>query len=444
MSEQGFGLPMELQSEVENLQRRRQLAQAMLMQAMQPRQQQMVGPVAVRQSPLVGILQGLGGAMGGYFDAQAARQGRELQQKAFQEGTAELGDIQKLPTVQERIGRAMVSRFPGIRGMGAQWQKDFNENRRAGAKTLGDVGMPGEALTMLDLDPGMVPPPKQPVLGQTPQGQTTVTNYSRAGVPTMNVVGGGININLPGKEKEMALERESKELTTRQEQARTAMADLAQTQRLVQLYERGLRTGGGEETFQAARQFFSAFGLDFPTGPLSSEAKTVFSERVANRIKEFGVTPTDADRKFVEQMVGTLNTSPEAVANLMAWTTAKALKGLQDFQDFVSVKRGAAGDNRAIYDTADVGIRMPPALFGPSNFQASVLQSLQQGGGDVTRFNDPVTNRPMEANTQFDIRGSAIPARKPATPSAQKPPNMPQRDWDRLQELEKRYRTGGR
>jgi hypothetical protein len=292
-------------------------------------------------------------------------------------------------------------------------------------------------------DAPRIPAPQAPRLGVGPNGTTTVTNYNRAGVPNMSLVGSGATttIQLPGREAEMALARESKELTDRQEQAKTALGDLGQAQRLVQLYERGLQTGGGEEVFQAGRQFFTALGLEFPKGPLSSEAQTVFAERVANRIKEFGVTPTDSDRTYVKQMVGSLNTDPTAMGNLMAFTSAKALKGLQDFQDFVRIKReNTRGDSR-MYDTADVGVRMPTELFGTPQFQMSIVQALKQGGGDITRLNDPVSRKPFDAGTVFDLGGGAIPQRTGpgAKPAPVKPADMSDAQWKRLQELEKKY-----
>ena len=52
---QGFGLPLEYQSELEALQRRRQLAQMLAQQSMAQQGTQMAGPIAIQQGPLANI-----------------------------------------------------------------------------------------------------------------------------------------------------------------------------------------------------------------------------------------------------------------------------------------------------------------------------------------------------------------------------------------------------
>lgn len=446
-TETGFGLPVDMQSEADRIRQRQQIAQMLMQAAMQQQGTQMLGPVAVRQSPFAGLARAAAGAWGGYQAGKTPEELRAVQMRAFTEGQGELEKLQQMDDPQARIAAASASRFPGIRQQAATWAKDEGENRRGAVKGLFDVGLPDAGLALARTgrwQDTTIPDPKAPQVFRTPEGRIDYAiDYNRAGVPSIKLGTPGTQVNvenrMAGREGELELTRQSEELSTRQKQAQTAMSELATAKRLNTLYEEGLRTGGGESLFQVARKVGSALGVDIPATGMTDSARNLLGERLLARAKALGSNPSEGDAKRIAEIVGTIDTDPTAIGKMNAWISAQALKSLQDFNEFVRVKQsGARGP--IDYSTAAVGVRMPTGLFGDQRYQLGIMQALQEAGGDITQFTGP-DGRPFAPDTQFRISSRAMRP-GPATATPAKPADMSDADWQELLRL--RQQMGGR
>ena len=432
---QGFGLPLEYQSELEALQRRRQLAQMLAQQSMAQQGTQMAGPIAIQQGPLANIAKLLTTFVANKADTNAQAESKTLAQRAFGEGQTELQNLQGMPTQQARIAAALASRFPGIRGMGSTWQNQQSKAVEKAAEVLGANGQPGVAVDALANNTvptsASIPPPPEPKVITAPGLPTpfvqTKDTKGQYGIHFPNM-GSSVEVKLPGKEGELALTRDSEELKARKDAAAAAMSNIATAQRLTDLYQQGLKTGGGAGVIQGARKVAQAFGVDMPETGMTDSARTLLGERILDRAKSLGANPSDADREAIKQIVGGIDTDPNAVGSLLAWMTGKSLKTLQDYNEFVAIKRQTARADH-LYDTADVGIRAPTALFGPKGLQMRTIQALQQEGGDVTKYQDPTGQQiPADAQFQFGTNAAIAP----------NPPSSPQGDGTLSPELQKR------
>lgn len=417
----GFGIPLEYQSQLEALAQRRKLAQALQAQSLQPIQVPQYGPMASKLSPLAP----LGQALATYLNQKNINSAEAEQTKVLGEaeagGQAEMGQVMGVADPQARIAAALASRYPGVRQQGSTWQK----SRDARVLEAGKAILPQDPTAGMGIlqsgnfpeTPYAPPPPKPVQFGVTPDAtQSPYALFEQPGgkremVPFRQPSVISQTTRLPGAEGVLELERESKDLTARQAAAQAAMQDLATNQRLVKLYEQGLRTGGGESAYQVARQVGAALGVDLPATGMTDAARTLLGERLLDRAKTLGSNPSNADRDVIAKIVGSIDTDPNAVAQLIAWSSAKSLKTLQDFNQFVGIKRGNAR-LPGLYETADVGIRAPSQLFGPQELQYRMLEALQQEGGDLSQFQD--ATGPISPNATFKFGPkAAIPSALP-------------------------------
>ena len=179
--------------------------------------------------------------------------------------------------------------------------------------------------------------------------------------------------------------------------------------------QKGAAVGGGAELKQAVRKFGQAMGADIPETASTDELQALLTDALARKAKTFGANPTNVEDQYVRSLVGTITTDPTALPKLIAYTTAQAHKSLQDFGDFVKIKREnwatqpLSKTYPGLYDTADVGLQNGPSkLFGPQDFQMTVMKALQQAGGDPSRFADP-SGKPFAKDANFsDISMSPI------------------------------------
>lgn len=128
---EGFGLPLEYQSQLEALASRRKLAQALQAQAAAPVQVPQYGRMASKLSPLAP----LGQALAMYLnqknvDAADTERTRLLAQNE-REGQEEMSRLTGMEDLKAQIAAASVSNRPGIRLWGAGRQKTYDEQQKA-------------------------------------------------------------------------------------------------------------------------------------------------------------------------------------------------------------------------------------------------------------------------------------------------------------------------
>ena len=249
----------------------------------------------------------------------------------------------------------------------------------------------------------------------------------------MTGAGSSMSVNLPGQEGKALIDANVEELTkNRLPKAKDALSLLGNVSRIADELDAGAKTGGGESVKQAARKVFQAFGVEIPsTGP-TEVVKNALAENIF--AKAASLRPISNDEKnFLLQQVGSIDSDPQALANILSWYSGQALKSLQEFD---AQKQILAQDSQfgKQYAALASGVDIPKRLSGPAWFQAQQLQALQKLGGDPTGFQ--LGNQTIEPDATFNIRGPRSGLQKPATVQ-QKPPGMSQADWNELLELRK-------
>ena len=419
--DQGFGLPLEYQSELESLQRRRQLAQMLMQRGMTPQPLQMAGPVAIKQSPFANIAQVLSGALGGYTDNKLRGQAKQVMQKADTEARTEMGQVAGMSDPQAQIAAMMASRFPGIRNQAAERRKAHDTAVQTAAKGLFDVGDTQGGLGALRQ--GQIPSALTPFEGKVEFGQEQGRIYGvtrdRQGKPTLNWAPrestNSVDVRLPGQEGALELTRQSKELDERRAAAQLAQGEFANASRITEMLQQGAKVGGGGEIFQATRKFAQALGVDLPETGVTDSLSKLLGDRIIARAKERGHNPSNADVQFIKAASGDLNTDPGALSRLISYMTAISLKTMQDYQEFVKVKKESSR-LPDLYNTADVGMRTPDALFGPMGLQMRIAQELQRQGGSLAGFRDPMGGDMQGAQFQFGPAQGIQPQLPPPPP----------------------------
>ena len=413
-------LPPEYQDQLDAFMRKQKLAQILQARA-QNMQAPAQGPVASRISPF-SALAGLGsGVLGGYMGNQADEGIRGVQKQYTADEASDVSKMLASPEDQ-RINMGLNSKFQRSRDLAKIFQTQDEKRRELGSKVYSEAGDTPNALAALRGTPvGPSTPPKKAdvtwVAGPDGKILPKTTNYDKHGIEHVTLGASGTNVStevkLPSDEVKDANKREQEDLAAMQAKARTGQASLATATRLNKVLEENADAGGGASLRQTARKFLSNFGVDLPeTGPTDT-AKQLFGRGLLENAKSLGINPTDADAKRIEDIVGTIDTDPASMPRLIALMAANGHKAMQDFNQFVKIKRGgqAAKLYPGLYETADVGIRQPEKLFGSQDLQMRTMEALQQAGGDVSQFQaneiDPKTGKaamtPFPSDATFTL-----------------------------------------
>lgn len=435
MANPEWGMTDEQIAELEQLARRRAMTQEL---AKQPQGVQMVGGVAVprgRGEAIARLITGLGGQ---FADQDASSRMQDIRKNSGQQAQAEMQQVMQRTSPQEQISAALQSQYPGIRQQGMGWQsqqakvaaekqkqeaamaelafKEMQSNNRQAAGLYGDRNQPNDALNVLQRGMGQGRPPNigpmpEPEIRQGPNNSLYALTTEKGGVRDVKGLGGmNVGINLPGKEAEIKLGNEIKELSDSKSSAQSAMADLGNVNRLIRAVDNGAKLGGGTSVAQAAAKFGEFFGIQFPvTGPTDT-ARSALETRVIDAAKKLAPV-TETDVNTVRRMVGSIDTSPSAVAELSAWYSAHALKAIQDHESLVGEKQKLS--TGADYSTYLNGIRAPQQLFGPQWFQMLVMQALSDQGGNLSKFAGPDG---LPIGQPVDKQGRPITGQPPMAP----------------------------
>lgn len=432
-----FGLPLEYQSEVDALQRRRQIAQMLLQQAMQPQQTQMMGPIAVRQSPIAGLARGLAGAYGGYKESQIPKELSGIRSRAETEGVEELTRLQGMQDPRQRITTGMASRFPGIRTQAQAWQKAYDERTNKAADVLKDD--PQASLDVLrtgqlpeTYKPTPLPKPEEVTL---PSGARGVLEQDRKGQWQFKYepkAGASQTVNIGADEKE-AIQFHAAQIKTRQEAAKASRGALDGIQRAVMALERGAQAGGGENFKQALRKGAEFFGVNLPDTASTEDLGMAMGEAMLGRLAALRPA-SNQDILTLEKIVGQIRTNPEALAQALSFGGAVAIRELQNYNKYMDEASGSLkeGPVRSLFAGGKTGYEVPDKLTMPENFLVNMMENLDRLGGDAKPYGFVLTG---QSDTNPQIRGK--PAREREAAANQKPPGMSDRDWKELQELRK-------
>lgn len=393
---EGFGLPLEYQSQLEALASRRKLAQVLQAQAAAPVQVPQYGRMASKLSPLAP----LGQALAMYLNQQnvdaADTERARLLGEASEAGRKEMGDIVGMADPQARIAAAMVSRYPGIRQQGTQWQKDRQTNINEAAKGIVQQD-PTTAMRMWQTQGfpqgAYSPPPPGPVtFGQ--HGEDTYAlvpqpggkrDFSWARRPDRVEV---VN-RLPTKEGETALAIGETSLKERRASAQAARGTLDAIQTAFGAIQQGAQSGGGESLLQGLRKAAQMFGVNLPATASADELRAALGEGVLAVARKLAPV-TQNDVAMLEQIKGSLNTDPEALSRMLGTTYAIAMRDLQDYHRWLGEKERTASTDylRNAFAGEGIGLEQPPVSM-PENTLVYIMQELAKRGGNTSGFQLP-------------------------------------------------------
>lgn len=458
----GYGLPLEYQSELEALQKRRQLAQMLAQQGMRGFQTQGVGPIAVRQSPFAVIAQAGLGAFGGWMGSKTDKERQTLLGRADAEGQAEMQQLMGVQDPKLRIAQGLASRRPGIRTQAQSWQKMENELAGKKADVLKDVD-PQAALGALSggLAEGyQVPKPQEPTFGTHPNDPKSpyAITYSKDGKQSITPFPRESSFrvdNTIGKDEiGAAWEITKPELKGRQERAQIAKGLFGSTQSVVEALDKGAQTGGLGDWKQSARMMADAFGFRLPNTTDTAVLKSAFLDAITDYAQKLRpASNTDID--LIRQAGNSLDTDPEALYRISARLASLSMRELQDYNAYVSNLQDGAQQPylRNLIGAQATGYEVPDQIFGNQKFQLETLGNLSRRGGDVSRYRIRTRNaqgQPEEVPFESDTPQSrgrtqtnlkiGLAADSPPKPEA-RPEGMSEVEWRRLQELRGKYGT---
>lgn len=439
-----MNLPIEYQQQIEQALRKKKLAEMLQERSMNYQGPQPMGPVAVKQSMFSTLANALGGVGGAYMAGKAGDDVNKVRGQYAQDEAADVASLTGMPEL-DAIKAGTNSKFSRSREIAKTMQTQAEKRRELKAGVYKDGGQTTQALQTLDGTPVSAPEPlKQPEVKwiTDPNGKIIpqVTNYDVRGQGKVNLGSQGSNTSItntmPGKEGEISLERESADLKDMQAKARAAQSTLANAERLTKVLEEGASVGGQAGTKQAARKLFQAFGIQTDESGPTDSARSLLGKGLLENAKQLGINPTDTDAKRIEQIVGTIDTDPASLPQLIAWMSGGAHKTLQDFGEFVNVKRKGQGAQKypGLYDTLDIGIKQPESLFGPTELQVRILEALKQSGGDISKFQDKTG--PVAANSTFTLgKPGAIAPKDPVVDNSPLSPD----ELKRYNDLKKKF-----
>ena len=468
-------LTPEAQAQYDAAERKKQIALMMMKANPEGLQPMKLGTIASRVHPLAFIAD----AASKHFAGKEFEKSADAQGKLKTEGAANYSGAvndfmgQNGPSGDpSAIARLLTNPSPAVQQFGKDTQSKMAaaaekeaerllKAKEAAAKILGDYGDPAGALGVFnngiprDYKPPQMPEPEiRSTPGPNGQPVSYALTTNRKGEKSIHNLGGGVNVSvdnkLAGKEGELSLAREQKDLDDQRTLAQTAMNNLGVASRITNLIRDGASAGGLTTPIQMARKFAEPFGIKIPETGMTDELRGQLGEALLNRAKALGSNPSNADAERINQIVGSIDTDPQALVKLQAVITAKAHKDLADFQQFVGVKR--QGKNASLYDTVDIGIRQPDQVAGTLPNKILVAQHMMQQGMDPAQISKLTGLRmedlpPVDAEMGFSQKsltgGSHLNPKNPVASPGQAPiQGLSPEEQKRLLELRKKYGRG--
>lgn len=452
MADGGFGfdtssLDPAAQAELSKLLRNRRLAEAFQQRALGPSgPTEVIGGVAVKQSPLGALARLLAGGMAGSAATQADTGIQGIGRQAAEAQSAETKSLMGMTPIA-RISAAMASRNPQIRKMAETWQKMQGDAAIAAGKVAGDMGDTSGAMNIFASGqiPGdyQAPPPTPVEFGMQGENPYAIeTNRKGEKSVKFGPLRQTTEIKIPGKEADTSLEFFKDQIKGRQEEAKFALSTLSANRSALEALNQGAQAGGGEGFKQSVRKVAQAFGVqDAATAPTDKLVMALGNNILANARKLAPVTAEDIVR--LEKILGSVNTDPTALIEALSVYNALAYKSLQDFQGFL--KEGTSGLKTPyaadLFKTAGIGLEIPTEVPGTAAQQLRMLEELKKRGGDISAFAGP-GGEPLSPDTQFDISGQGLlpPGLKDTNPRAI--PTTPLSPAEQQELLDLRKRLG--
>ncbi len=405
-------MPLEYQTKVQQLMRRRIAGQQMRMEGLKgANRTQMFGRHASIAQPLEHLAKAFQAYLGGKDESSADAEHAALMQQMGAEQAGDLSAVQRLqagtpaqvkeqqgPVTQDMepmgnfevpavkgdiaaaIARAQASKFGRIQGMGAQMAKDRQAMLMEQGKLLGAAD-PVRAIQ--HLQSGTPEAPVAPLTTPKPEFTTdphgnpvAITTDAKGTKPTVTYPPKAATTTINNKLTSGADEDAAKYFNYGGkgfDKGVAANQGLQNTANLLDTLDKDPSMGAGANAFQFARKWAETLGLPVSDKTTPTEMVAMqLGQKTLDRLGGLGAQVSDADRKFMLETQGSLTNDPEAVRKMLL-IEAKYLMQIQ------AQTSGQAGEVASRVS----GMTLPQHTFSfkPSQRNADDLERLFTGQG---------------------------------------------------------------
>jgi hypothetical protein len=403
-------LPPEYQAQLEEQQRKQQIAQMLMAQGMKGPQIQQ-GRVASKISPLAGVANIAQAGLGGWMANESEGGASKVRQQYATDSRDDLQKMLDLTDPEAKVNYGRRSMFPGTSSIAEKLYETEQKKRERRSTIFADYGDPNAALRVLDGGPtGPIAPPKDPEVSYkiTPDGKTLplTTSFGLKGEKRGVLGSAGTNVSvstqIPTKEADMVLDHLKGELKTRGEKAAASQRVIGATNYAVDALEQGAQAGGGENIKQYLRKGLQALGVNMPETATTEQLQQAMLQNVLAHAKEIRPA-SDTDIMILEKMSGNAGSDPVALTKALAFAQAMAIKDLQGYNDYANANKASKNPNiQEMFGASTSGYEVPSQIQGPPAYQMEVVRMLKQQGFDITKLKDGSGNF-FPANSKFDI-----------------------------------------
>lgn len=435
-------IPLEYQAPLKRAERKRAIAQQMAQMAMKANPTQMVSGMAVKQSPVEHLVKALAGYLGfrglsqadeleeaslGKYSRDSAADLAAVQQKAApsQRTVRDPGAIldkdftqgdESLPTkveavpgdVRGAVAQALASRFPQTRALGANMQKDRSER----VKQIADALKERDPLSAARLiqsgnleDP--LPGLPQPAItfGKTPEGKEYAATTDVKGQPSVRFApvpsSTNVAVNTAPRLGAKVNEQQAGHFAyggKGREDADAIEKSMQTTQETLQALTRNPAMGAGAEGFQVLRKWAEVLGADMKDITTNTEQmKMLLGERALAALGgKLGAQVSDADRKFIMENLGQINSDPEAVRRILLTTAKYQMAAQNKYNQGVDLMQGRL-EGEATLPRLTGGIRFA------DDEDAAAFEEVYRGGVPRRRYGK-IVPKPVPGNPPPEIR----------------------------------------
>lgn len=458
MADNMMNLPPEYATQLAEILRRQQFASQMQQQAFAPKQTEMVSGIAVKNGGLNPLLQALTGYMANKEVRGAQGEIAGVQQKYASDQEAAIRAMQGMPNIEEQIryGQTAGLKFPAVGAMAKALTEKRLKLAEKGSDVLKEID-PMRALETLRTEqiPGAdyrLPAPKEPEFGSVPGPNgvqiPTVKNYNQRGVPTASFgPGAGTTIQMPGKEADMVLAGQGKEIEGKVAAFDAAKSSYLDAQRAMEAIQAGADAGGGAAATQWLRKAYQFLGGDPKNLTETTNLEMALGGQVLENARKLAPV-TEVDLKKLESILGAITTDPQALAKGLAYVAAKSAKTMHDFHSFMDAQTENVGKTAtpAMRDALQanlvgrkIGREAPDTLFGPQLFQLELARNLAKEGFDLNRLRgiDPGMLKDLQSPDRMKVDLGSVSPAKAKAPAAAAPAQIDPKKVYTLEELRK-------
>lgn len=381
----GNGLPPEIQQQLDELTRRRQIAMAMQQRSMQPIQMPQGGPVASRINPLAPLLQAMTGFMAGRDASSAEGEMNKVRGQYQTQTSDEIARMLAMPD-QEGVTAGLSSRNPIVQALAHQRRQQL-EGRVKEAVGAVKESSPARALTIAktgNIDDSPLPAIPGPTFGAQGLNPYAITSNQKGEqkVDWAPIQSTGINIKLPGYEAQAALETLKSELKERRDLAMGSKEALQSgINPAIEALNAGASSGGLENYKQAIRKVAGAFGIPFDSTTSTEQLSMALGQQVlANARKLAPVTQEDV--KQLQKDLGSITTDPQALRRMLVRTQKLHVQNLDNFNKYVQSQSSNLETPyaRDLFKGSTIGFETPPSP-GLTPSLADIQEERRRRGG---------------------------------------------------------------